>query len=142
MPNRTDNQRFEHEEREAALRQYGTEFSQVQAGWFNQLVNGLNRLPRPVMALGTVGLFGFAMVDPEAFSRRMVGLNTVPRELWWLLGAVVSFYFGAREMHYQRRRNRGLFNLGRNRREMARRDTDVPNASDNPAVSDWQQGTQ
>jgi hypothetical protein len=26
----------------------------------------------------------------------------VPEPLWWLLGAIVSFYFGARELHYQR----------------------------------------
>jgi hypothetical protein len=26
----------------------------------------------------------------------MVGLALVPEPLWWLLGAIVSFYFGAR----------------------------------------------
>jgi len=26
----------------------------------------------------------------------MAGLATVPEPLWWLLGAIVSFYFGAR----------------------------------------------
>jgi len=34
----------------------------------------------------------------------MVGLNEVPEPLWWLLGAVVGFYFGAREAHYFRSR--------------------------------------
>ena len=44
------------------------------------------------------------MVDPQAFAARMVGLNAVPEPLWWLLGAVVAFYFGARETFYFRNR--------------------------------------
>jgi Holin of 3TMs, for gene-transfer release len=67
-------------------------------------VNGLNRLPRPALAFGTIGLFVYAMVDPVAFAQRMVGLNAVPEPLWWLLGAIVAFYFGARETHYFRNR--------------------------------------
>jgi hypothetical protein len=34
----------------------------------------------------------------------MQGLQLVPEPLWWLLGAIVSFYFGARELHHQRTR--------------------------------------
>ena len=34
----------------------------------------------------------------------MQGLALVPEPLWWLLGAIVSFYFGARELHHQRNR--------------------------------------
>ena len=29
----------------------------------------------------------------------------MPEPLWWLLGAIVSFYFGARELHHQRSRS-------------------------------------
>ncbi|WP_050528295.1 holin family protein [Pseudorhodobacter aquimaris] len=72
-------------------------------GWFDRMVNGLNRLPRPFLAFGTLGLFVYAMVEPESFGKRMVGLNLVPDPLWWLLGAVVGFYFGAREAYYFRR---------------------------------------
>jgi hypothetical protein len=32
----------------------------------------------------------------------MIGLNYVPEPLWWLLAAIVGFYFGAREAHYFR----------------------------------------
>ena len=67
-------------------------------------MNGLNRLPRPLLAFGTIGLFIYAMVDPVKFAARMVGLNAVPEPLWWLLGAVVAFYFGARESYYFRGR--------------------------------------
>ena len=34
----------------------------------------------------------------------MQNLNLVPEPLWWLLGAIISFYFGAREAHYFRTR--------------------------------------
>ncbi len=86
----------------ASLGQYGVEFGNSNSGWFDSFINGINRLPRPIMALGTVGLFTFAMANPEGFATRMQGLAFVPDPLWWLLGAVVSFYFGARELHYAR----------------------------------------
>ena len=87
---------------QAALAQAAAEFKQQPLGWFDRFVNGLNRLPRPIMALSTVALFAYAMSDPAGFSVRMRGLAYVPEPLWWLLGAVVSFYFGARELNYFR----------------------------------------
>ncbi|MFD1156754.1 holin family protein [Roseovarius aestuarii] len=88
-------------EREAGLRtqsmvQYAAEFAPRQRGWFDRWMDGVNRLPRPAMALGTLGLFVAAMVDPIWFAERMQGIALVPEPLWWLLGAIVSFYFGAR----------------------------------------------
>ncbi len=79
-----------------AMRQHGQEFSHPQKGGFDQFMDGLNRLPRPLLAFGTLGLFVTAMVDPIWFATRMQGLALVPEPLWWLLGAIVSFYFGAR----------------------------------------------
>ena len=129
VPNRTQAQEFEHLEQTAALTQYGQEYQLVQKGWFNQLVNGLNRLPRPVMALGTVGLFVFAMVEPEGFARRMIGLDAVRRELWWLLGAIVSFYFGARELHHQREQKKPV--------RLLEISDGAAQSDDNAAVADW-----
>lgn len=91
-----------HDSRAAALAAAGAEFAHAGTGGFDRFVNGLNRLPRPLLALGTLGLFVFAMAAPQAFAARMAGLALVPEPLWWLLGAVVSFYFGARELHYRR----------------------------------------
>lgn len=87
-----------------AIDQMGQEFKAVRPGFFDSFVNGLNRLPRPLLALGTMGLFVYAMVEPQGFSLRMVGLQQVPEPLWWLLGAIVGFYFGAREAHHFRHR--------------------------------------
>jgi hypothetical protein len=88
----------------AAVEQYGAEFASAGASRFDGFVNGLNRLPRPMLALSTLGLFGYAMAEPSGFGTRMQSLALVPEPLWWLLGAIVSFYFGARELHHQRSR--------------------------------------
>jgi len=82
--------------RQAALAQFGAEFALAREGWYDRVVDAANRLPRPLMALGTLGLFVSAMVDPVWFASRMQGIALVPEPLWWLLGAIVSFYFGAR----------------------------------------------
>jgi Holin of 3TMs, for gene-transfer release len=80
----------------AALAQFAAEFAGQRPGLFDRMIDGLNRLPRPALALGTLGLFVAAMVDPVWFSSRMQGVALVPEPLWWLMGAIVSFYFGAR----------------------------------------------
>lgn len=79
-----------------ALAQFGAEFAVARRGRFDRFMDGLNRLPRPALALGTLGLFVSAMVEPLWFSERMQGIALVPEPMWWLLGVIVSFYFGAR----------------------------------------------
>ncbi len=78
------------------LTQFGNEFGLKRRSLFDTLMDAINRIPRPAMALGTLGLFISAMVDPIWFSERMQGIALVPEPLWWWLGAIVSFYFGAR----------------------------------------------
>ncbi len=79
-----------------AMQQFGAEFATVGKGRFDRFMDGVNRLPRPALALGTLGLFVSAMVAPLWFAQRMQGIALVPEPLWWLLGVIVSFYFGAR----------------------------------------------
>ncbi|MCX7889789.1 MAG: holin family protein [Rhodobacteraceae bacterium] len=104
VPNATKRMQAAHEAWMGAMDQFGDEFRYGRVGWFDAAVNGLNRLPRPFLAFGTLGLFVYAMVDPAGFSVRMRGLDEVPEPLWWLLAAIVGFYFGAREAHYFRSR--------------------------------------
>ena len=129
IPNATRKMELSAEAQMAALRQLGEEYGLPATGWFDRLVNGLNRLPRPMLAFGTLGLFVYAMVDPVRFSARMVGLNAVPEPLWWLLGAVVAFYFGARETYYFRNRQVPT---------VAAAAGAAPDAG-NPALEDWRQ---
>ena len=80
----------------AALAQFAAEFAGPRRSPFDALIDGINRLPRPMLALGTIGLLVSALVDPIWFAARMQGIALVPEPLWWLMGAIVSFYFGAR----------------------------------------------
>ena len=81
---------------QAALQQFAAEFAVPRVGLFDRMMDGINRLPRPMLAFGTIGLFAMAMIDPLWFAARMQGIALVPEPLWWLMGAIVSFYFGAR----------------------------------------------
>lgn len=70
---------------------------------YDRMVDAVNRLPRPVAALLVLALFLDAALDPQGFAQRMAVLNQVPEPLWWLLGGVMTFFFGAREAHYLRK---------------------------------------
>ena len=129
VPSATRRMELSAEAQMAALSQLGEEYGLPALGRFDRIVNGLNRLPRPFLAFGTLGLFTYAMIDPLAFSQRMVGLNSVPEPLWWLLGAIVAFYFGARETHYFRGRGAvPMLPAGQTA------------AEPNPALDDWRDG--
>lgn len=82
--------------RSSAMQQFAAEFAVERKGAFDRLMDALNRVPRPLMAFGTIGLCVSAMVDPLWFASRMQGIALIPEPLWWLLGTIVSFYFGAR----------------------------------------------
>lgn len=81
---------------QAALGQLSSEFQVARRGWFDRFMDGLNRLPRPLIVIATFALFLSAMVDPLWFAERMQGLALVPDPLWWLAGTIVAFYFGGR----------------------------------------------
>lgn len=134
-PNATRQLQLGHDAFAATQAAYAAEFGHAPQGWFDRLINGLNRLPRPVLALATPGLFGYAMVDPAGFSLRMQGLAQVPEPLWWLMGAVVAFYFGARETHYLRE-HRPLTSPAANP-SPAEPPTAPAAARGNPALADW-----
>jgi hypothetical protein len=123
----------------AALARLAAEFSYARQGWFDRFIDGLNRLPRPMLALGTIGLFVAAMTDPVWFAERMVGVTAVPEPLWWLMGAIVSFYFGARHQIKGQDFQREIAQTG------IVAATDVPSrpnidVTDNVALADWQAG--
>ncbi len=69
---------------------------------YDRFVDALNRLPRPIMAIGSLLVFAVAGFDPVWFEARMQALAAIPQPMWWLLGAVMTCFFGAREAHYVR----------------------------------------
>lgn len=74
----------------------GLPMTDRQRGGWDRLIDALNRLPRPLMALGTLLVIGAALVAPDWFGARMEALAQMPEAMWWLIGAVISLFFGAR----------------------------------------------
>lgn len=134
----------DHALQQSALAQLAAEFTRPTKGGFDRFMDGLNRLPRPMLALGTIGLMVAAMGDPYWFASRMQGLALVPEPLWWLLGIIVSFYFGARvqvksqEFHRQiaadLARTPEVLSRLRKIKEPA---VSVSNKDENPALQAW-----
>ncbi len=128
---------------QAALQQMSSEFLHPNKGAFDRVMDGINRIPRPALALGTLGLFIAAMANPVWFASRMEGLTHVPEPLWWLLGAIVSFYFGARHQLKGQEFQRSIAATLANRPpptvpEAAHSGARSPGpASDNAALDDW-----
>ncbi|SPF80742.1 holin family protein [Pseudoprimorskyibacter insulae] len=125
----------------SAMQQFAQEFRPDERGRFDRFMDGVNRLPRPALALGTLGLFVAAMVDPVWFAARMAGISLVPEPLWWLLGVIVSFYFGARHQAKGQAFQRDLVQTVAMAPTVARtvqaleEGGAVPDA--NPALADW-----
>ena len=150
-PNAENDSQRNHTANAAIMAQFAAEFG--HKGWFNQLVDGLNRLPRPMMAFGVIGLFVSAMFDPIWFAARMQGLVLVPDALWALLAIIVTFYFGARyqakAMDFQKDAARLLAQapqVAENIRKLRTSATpdianhDVVESDKNPAVEEWKAG--
>ncbi|NQY60235.1 holin family protein [Cognatishimia sp.] len=136
----------DHDLRGATLAQFGGEFRQSNRGRFDRVMDGINRLPRPLMALGCIGLFVAAMVDPLWFAARMQGVALVPEPLWWLLGVVVSFYFGARHQakgqQFQRDIAQGLVQSAQvvnaiSQIESLASESPTQDPEINPALAEW-----
>ena len=88
------------------------------------------------------------MTDPIWFAARMQGLALVPEPLWWLMGAIVSFYFGARQQlkgqDFQRAMAETMLNTRRVMQNLAglkQLDAGAGAVADpNPALEAWRQG--
>ena len=85
----------------APLPQYEPATAQGRIG-YDHVIDAMNRLPRPLMALLSLALFLVAGINPGWFEARMQALAVIPQPMWWILGAVITFFFGARETHYLR----------------------------------------
>lgn len=93
--NKEEKQRQSFSKRAALLDQYSSEFRQLNnRTWLDSVVDGLNRLPRPIMAFGVLWLFWYAVDDPAGFTVTMQALDKIPSELWLALGGITAFYFG------------------------------------------------
>ena len=104
LVHKEDNSKRQHEERmadigrdAASLKQFSNEFhARENRTWWDSLVDGLNRLPRPLITIAVLSFFVIAPFDPILFLEIAKAYEVIPPGYWALLSIVVSFYFGGR----------------------------------------------
>lgn len=64
--------------------------------WWDSLVDGINRLVRPLSTGGVLYWFYFCATDPIAFTASMVALQAMPTAFWGILGTIIVFWFGGK----------------------------------------------
>ena len=89
-----------HSEQEAASDQWAAESaaqgSMENRTWWDSLVDGLNRLMRPIGFFGTVALFSWAGYDSVEFSATMLAFQLVPEWLALIAGQIILLTYGGR----------------------------------------------
>jgi hypothetical protein len=87
---------FLHEEQLALIAQQGEGFG--RGGWFNDLVDGMNRLVRPLVTYGVIGMFAFMLANPAQFKEVVEAAALTPAWMWALIATVIGFWFGGRAL--------------------------------------------
>ena len=141
-----------HEEQMQIQKGYQAEFlAPEKYGWFNQLVDGANRLVRPLFTYGIVALFVWACVDPVEFTMTVQALGVVPELLWYIMMTIIGFWFGGRllEKAPMRVSKKEMAAAKTVAKEIAEErdlwedkyeqvDKDIPKTSTNKVVAEWQ----
>ncbi len=81
----------------ATLNQLAAEFAwRGQRGWFDRMMDGINRLPRPMLVLGVFSMLIWTARDPVGSAEVFTSWAIIPTEFWYVVLAIVTFYFGGR----------------------------------------------
>jgi hypothetical protein len=81
----------------ASLEQFAAEFQpRTNRTWWDSFIDGLNRVPRPLITLGVLAFFVLAPIDPLRFAQIARAYELMPDGFWALLSIIVAFYFGGR----------------------------------------------
>jgi hypothetical protein len=81
----------------ASLKQFSTEFIRQQnRTWWDSFIDGLNRLPRPLLTIGILSFFVLAPLNPARFLEIAKAYELMPQGYWALLSIIIGFYFGGR----------------------------------------------
>ena len=88
---------IDHAEQMAIYKQFAAEFGHSKNA-FDSFVDGMNRLVRPIVTYGVIGMFFYAATRPAGFESSMSALSAVPTWLWALFATVIGFWFGGRAL--------------------------------------------
>ena len=65
----------------------------VDRTWWDSLIDGLNRIPRPAITGGVIYIFYFCLTSPVEFALAVQTLQLMPTPGWMLIGTVIGFWF-------------------------------------------------
>lgn len=82
----------------AALDQFAAEFAaRANRTWWDSFWDGLNRAPRPLMALWVIWVLAWTPVDPVFMAQVFEAWSIIPQSIWAIILLVVTFFFGGRQ---------------------------------------------
>jgi len=86
-----------HNEQSSIQAGYQAEFNaKEKKHFFNMLIDGANRLVRPLFTYGIIALFIWASIDPISFVESLQALAIIPELMWYIMLTIVAFWFGGR----------------------------------------------
>lgn len=101
-----------HTESMSVQEAYSAEFSnRANRTWWDSLIDGLNRIPRPLFVAFIVYYFVICVKNVTLFERVNRSLSTIPEPMWYILGGILSFYFGSRHFQKMGEMKTGLANV-------------------------------
>lgn len=128
--------------------QYAAEFhDRTGRTWFDSLVDGVNRLVRPTLAIYICWMvFALPLIDLDLFMQIITAYGAVPEALWGLAGIIITFFFGGR-MQYKNlqfkqsdiQRVREVKQTLEEMRRPEEREIEGLPWLDNPAIKKWKE---
>ena len=86
-----------HTEQMAVHDAFASEFGYIDnRTWWDSLVDGINRLVRPLFTFGTLFLFAYCIYNPSGFAVSVQALALIPGAMWGVMAAIVAFWFGGK----------------------------------------------
>ena len=61
--------------------------------WWDILIDGVNRLVRPLYTYGVLAMMLTAFLNPGFYLRGIETLAVTPQPIWYLIGIIIGFWF-------------------------------------------------
>ena len=98
------------------LKQFAAEFHEREKRtWWDSLIDGLNRLPRPLLTFAIIGFFVLTPLYPEKFLQIAKAYELMPTGYWALLSIIIGFYFGNKSALAEGKKTEASENEGSNK---------------------------
>lgn len=97
VKDKTEGQQLDAAQQASVSEQFSAEFNDRRnRTWWDSLIDGVNRLPRPVIAFSVIAMMFWPVIDPIEFSIVMQAYSIVPAWVAGLFIQVVALFFGGK----------------------------------------------